>query len=1201
MLALTRLLPFRGSMHVMFAKKFMSKRYTFVVLFGTIWGSVHLPCHSDVTQDDLWTMLKEMEDTIINLRRRHRTSRIVIGSDLNVSLAPSRAGLTGTRIHPDVNNASSRWREAVIEWMHSLRLRALCTFEQSSAVSLPCVEWDRDCSWTHRNANGGGHFQLDYMLVSESVLGAASVVRGGYHLNSDHWPIDACLQLEQRELWGAISHDDFTQRGWAPKNDVEKRRFMKGVADDLCWMQGKAKGKALTIVEELVYSHAVSIDSDNAALRQWGVLQDHRTRLAELRSILRQEVDREVRKSLRRDIRRELTAKLRMVKGRQLDRMMSGYFDRGKETLEMQLPDGPSDDRHAWAAAAGVYGHEVYCDDDNDTDSQLQRLAHLQKLAQREMSRGWQPPLVKFHDFLNAMASAKAYKQPGGDGVVVEMVRALSWPTLLWIYLLFLARLGGWETERPEAWREVTMAAIPKKSDKVGFRAMRYISLLPVLQKLYIRAIQTAARRERKPHQTNILGFEPRRSTAGVTGTLRQVLSKAAEWGVGALVASADVEGAFDGIRHDDIAQALLQKGMHPGTVCSLLRESFDLQGRICLPGAPISPEFSYSRGTRQGSVEGPDFWNQVLDNALRTSVACWEREKIGFHLAKDYRKTQKRRRGTSGTPVDDGKVLHHICWADDLYAMAGTTEHLTRILKDMTNAIEKLGLRWKKKSLNIVAGPYSELKPGDTVQITSDMGQCWTWLVVAGMEALGTWLDSRGCSEASMWHRVSKGNSLFYAKKSLMCDPKVPVKKRIQAFYSTCAAAVLHGSGEWAYTQSMFQALRLWELGKLRRVLCLRRRTNESWVDHMKRTGPIVARQLKKHGQARLQSLAMRRVQTAAWQAMHSPDDAMGRRYWEESVAWRCDDDWREAYKSLTREDHRNTTKWKRPHPGRSSYWERPFTRLLGDAWITKIKACGSLAEWRSLTKGLENCWHAMLSLKPPDLPSLSCDAPVQREKRPREDSSPWIVEWSHDEHRRLEILGDSRAVICWLNGMWEVKDDEHANTVRGVVDQFVRWYMSGTFRPRTNEAQWSRHIYREHNTFADTHANWLMDNGDSGPGAQWEVPDLCKRLQEARNVLLSFDGARRGSGLGAAAWILWVRDKNGVYEKVSHGGRVLMGNSAMVAEREAVSMGVERLASLMPIESRLLNFEIETSGRTVQYKLDTQSLRPFGHHWGT
>ena len=39
--------------------------------------------------------------------------------------------------------------------------------------------------------------------------------------------------------------------------------------------------------------------------------------------------------------------------------------------------------------------------------------------------------------------------------------------------------------------------SIPKKSDKVGFRSMRYISLLPVIQKFYIRALQSAVRRER--------------------------------------------------------------------------------------------------------------------------------------------------------------------------------------------------------------------------------------------------------------------------------------------------------------------------------------------------------------------------------------------------------------------------------------------------------------------------------------------------------------------------------------------------------------------------------------------------------------------------------------------------------------------------------------------------------------------------------
>ena len=156
-----------------------------------------------------------------------------------------------------------------------------------------------------------------------------------------------------------------------------------------------------------------------------------------------QEAVREVRNDLRRDFRRELTAKLGVVKGQKLDKLLAGHLERGKEPLEMQLPDGPPGDRHAWAAAAGAHGREVYRDDDNDTDAPLQCLERLQQLAQREVARGWQPPAVKLHDFLSAMASAKARKQPGVDGVVVEMVRSLSWPTLLWLYLLFLVRLGG--------------------------------------------------------------------------------------------------------------------------------------------------------------------------------------------------------------------------------------------------------------------------------------------------------------------------------------------------------------------------------------------------------------------------------------------------------------------------------------------------------------------------------------------------------------------------------------------------------------------------------------------------------------------------------------------------------------------------------------------------------------------------------------
>ena len=134
-----------------------------------------------------------------------------------------------------------------------------------------------------------------------------------------------------------------------------------------------------------------------------------------------------------------------MDKVEQLDRLVDGYFERGKQTLEMQLPDGPSFERDAWAAAEGDHGREVYRDDNNNVEVQMQRLVDLQQLAQREIEAGWQPPAVKFHDFLLPWQVLKMGKQPGSDGVVMEVVRALSWSTILWLYLLFLVRLGGWE------------------------------------------------------------------------------------------------------------------------------------------------------------------------------------------------------------------------------------------------------------------------------------------------------------------------------------------------------------------------------------------------------------------------------------------------------------------------------------------------------------------------------------------------------------------------------------------------------------------------------------------------------------------------------------------------------------------------------------------------------------------------------------
>ena len=59
-----------------------------------------------------------------------------------------------------------------------------------------------------------------------------------------------------------------------------------------------------------------------------------------------------------------------------------------------------------------------------------------------------------------------------------------------------------------------------------------------------------------------------------------------------------------------------------------------------------------------------------------------------------------------------------------------------------------------------------------------------------------------------------------------------------------------------------------------------------------------------------------------------------------------------------------------------------------------------------------------------------------------------------------------------------------------------------------------------------------------------------------------------------------------------------MLKNASAMIAEREALRMGIEHLTVLFPTEVSSFDCQVENSGRTVQHKLNAQSLRLFGPH---
>ena len=59
-----------------------------------------------------------------------------------------------------------------------------------------------------------------------------------------------------------------------------------------------------------------------------------------------------------------------------------------------------------------------------------------------------------------------------------------------------------------------------------------------------------------------------------------------------------------------------------------------------------------------------------------------------------------------------------------------------------------------------------------------------------------------------------------------------------------------------------------------------------------------------------------------------------------------------------------------------------------------------------------------------------------------------------------------------------------------------------------------------------------------------------------------------------------------------------MLRNASAITAEREALRLGIEYLTVLFPTEVSSFDFQVESTDRTVQYKLNAQSLRLFGPH---
>ena len=153
---------------------------------------------------------------------------------------------------------------------------------------------------------------------------------------------------------------------------------------------------------------------------------------------------------------------------------------------------------------------------------------------------------------------------------------------------------------------------------------LRWICKQAVLEKWFMRSLRPQLRKQMLPSAVHSYGFKPTCRTTYVTGIVRQLLYLASEWNLPLLVAAQDVQTAFDSMQHDDIAAAMVRRGINPGMVAAHLRELSGLKAFITLPGVGDSPSFVYNKGGKQGGIETPDEWNILIDDMLGPLVEVW-------------------------------------------------------------------------------------------------------------------------------------------------------------------------------------------------------------------------------------------------------------------------------------------------------------------------------------------------------------------------------------------------------------------------------------------------------------------------------------------------------------------------------------------------------------------------------------------------
>jgi hypothetical protein len=116
------------------------------------------------------------------------------------------------------------------------------------------------------------------------------------------------------------------------------------------------------------------------------------------------------------------------------------------------------------------------------------------------------------------------------------------------------------------------------------------------------------------------------------------------------------------------------------------------------------STMFDIKRGTKQGDPLSPSVFNAVLEQAFSEVLPLWQKRKYGIEV-----------------DCISKSRLCNLRFADDLLLIASTKRQLTRMLKELMEAVSRVGLVMHLGKTKILTNVGNEHRPGSEFVIVNE------------------------------------------------------------------------------------------------------------------------------------------------------------------------------------------------------------------------------------------------------------------------------------------------------------------------------------------------------------------------------------------------------------------------------------------------------------------------------------------------